>query len=789
MVDAYYDNLLGRAPARPYSLDMSLLQLPSRDMSNLDIQFTEEEVEKVIKSMPFGPDGFTGRFFASCWTIIKGDIMRAFHAFHQGDMRGLPAINKAIVTLLPEMDGAEDIKDFRSVSLVHGAIKLFDKVLANRLTMELLYLVGNHQSAFVRGRSIHDNFMLVQCTARKLKALKEPTVMMKLDITKAFDSVQWPFLMEVLRALGFSDKWREWICGLLATSSTRIMVNGIPGKPILNCIGLRQGDPISPLLFILIMEPLHKMFELAASRGILTPLAGTGISQRLSMFADGVMIFLKPWDNDLHACAALLRLFGDTSGLRVNLTKSAAFPIRCSPDIMQRVVEILDCPLGAFPCKYLGLPLTLRKQTAAQLRGLVDQLAGYLPRWKAVNMPKSGRMLLIQSVLCAIPIHAMMALDIPVKTITDMEKICRGFLWCAQAQANGGQCIVAWDKVCSPKWAGGLGIPNLRWLNLAMQARWPWLQRVDGSRPWAEFDITVPKESRQLIQAATRTLIGNGSSTRFWEDRWIQGARVEDIAPNLYAKVPQSTRSTRTVSQGLQNGAWAADVGPELNEVILQEYMTLWELLAEVQLHPEAVDVTTWSWEANGCFSTRSAYVARFWGKEVVPTATFTWKSKAPLRCPFFAWTALQNRCWTSDRLARHGLDHQEACPFCDQEEESINHLLIGCVFAREIWTGICLAMNRPDWIPSTDTALEEWCTNKVDTTVGARDIRALLLLGMWELWKHRNAIVFDGATPSLSHVISRIVLEGRTWKRASLFKGDVEPIFRAVERWASERS
>lgn len=185
-----------------------------------------------------GPDGFTGRFFATCWEVIKDDLMRALDCFYRGDMRGLPAINKAIVSLLPKMEGALDIKDFRPVSLVHGAIKIFVKVLTNRLAMELPGLIGKHQSAFVKGRSIHDNFMLVQCTARRLHALKEPTVLLKLDITKAFDSVQWPFLIEVMRAMGFCGRWLGWICGLLANSSTRIMVNGIPGKPILNACGL-----------------------------------------------------------------------------------------------------------------------------------------------------------------------------------------------------------------------------------------------------------------------------------------------------------------------------------------------------------------------------------------------------------------------------------------------------------------------------------------------------------------------------------------------------------------------
>lgn len=119
----------------------------------------------------------------------------------------------------------------------------------------------------------------------------------------------------------------------------------------------------------------------------------------------------------------MLWMFGNALGLRVNLAKSAALPICCNFGMMARVEELLGCPTGTYPCKYLGLPLTIQKQSAAQLSGLVDQLAGKLPKWRAATMPKSGRLLLVKSVLCAIPIHAMMALDIPQKTITAMTKI------------------------------------------------------------------------------------------------------------------------------------------------------------------------------------------------------------------------------------------------------------------------------------------------------------------------------------------------------------------------------
>lgn len=249
------------------------------------------------------------------------------------------------------------------------------------------------------------------------------------------------------------------------------------------------------------------------------------------MFADDVMLFIKLNALDLQACAMLLQIFGEASGLSVNLSKSAALPIRCDLPMRQRVEALLGCPLVSYPCKYLGHPLMIRRQTTTRLMGLVDSLAQNMPKWRASSMPKSGRLLLIKSFLCAVLIHAMMAFDIPQKVLTAMMKICGGFLWCVSDKANDGQCAVAWEAVCTPKWAGVLDLPNLRWLNIAMQARWPWLQRTDPSRPWSEFEIEVPEESRQIYCAATRCTIGNGMHTRFWEDRWLDGARMQDVAP------------------------------------------------------------------------------------------------------------------------------------------------------------------------------------------------------------------------------------------------------------------
>lgn len=149
-----------------------MLGVPTTDLSSLDSSISEEEIARVVKELPPdkapGPDGFTGRFYSSCWSIIKHDFMRAVSVFSQGDLRGFGAINKSLVTLLPKVEGAMQLKDFRPVSLIHGAVRIFIKALANGVAPRLPALVGMHQSAFVKGRVLHDNFMLVQGTSRRL---------------------------------------------------------------------------------------------------------------------------------------------------------------------------------------------------------------------------------------------------------------------------------------------------------------------------------------------------------------------------------------------------------------------------------------------------------------------------------------------------------------------------------------------------------------------------------------------------------------------------------------------
>lgn len=276
LADAAFDHfsaIIGSSDERAFSLALEEVHPGHFDLAALDQPFSEDEIWHAIKSMPTGktsgPDGFSAEFLRACWDIMKKDILDAFGKFYSLNARGFQKLNEALFTLLPKRADAESLFDYCPISLIHLIAKLFAKALSLRLAPRLGGMVSANQSTFIAGRSIHNNFLLVQQTARHIHNLKVPRMMLKLDIARAFDSVSWPFLLQILSHLGFGPRWREWISILLATASTRVLVNGVPGHPISHARGLRQGDPLSLMLFTLVIEVLNSLILRAVERGLL----------------------------------------------------------------------------------------------------------------------------------------------------------------------------------------------------------------------------------------------------------------------------------------------------------------------------------------------------------------------------------------------------------------------------------------------------------------------------------------------------------------------------------------
>jgi hypothetical protein len=249
-----------------------------------------------------------------------------------GDGRGFARLNRAIITLIPKRQDAMAIGDYRPISLVHSFSKLFSKILANRLSKRIGEVVSNNQLAFIKTRSLHDNFVLVKQVARKINRCKHSGVLLKLDLAKAFDSISWSFLFEVLRHMGFGERFLKWIALLLYTANTKVMVNGSPGGRIYHARGLRQGDPTSPMLFVAGMEVMTTLIGKAVRDQLLSNLANILPIQRISIFADDVVCFFRPERAEVEAIKQILHIFGAASGLKANFTKTTATVIRGSDD-------------------------------------------------------------------------------------------------------------------------------------------------------------------------------------------------------------------------------------------------------------------------------------------------------------------------------------------------------------------------------------------------------------------------------------------------------------------------
>ena len=382
----HYKLLMGTNVEASVDLQWDNMGLQERNLSHLDARFTMQELKQVIDDMHGekapGPDGFIGSFYKSNWNLIKVDLLAAMNHMHCLKGKHWHLLNSANVVLLPKKEGAVDAKDYRPISLMHSAAKILCKLLATRLAPELEYLISRGQSAFVKGRSIHENFLYVRNVIKQAKTKKIPLIFLKLDIAKAFDSVHWGFLFKVLTKLGFGQRWRNMLALILASSSSRILLNGSPGKAFSHRRGLRQGDPLSPMLFIRVLEPLLKLLELATENQVLSPLRLGTARMRASFYADDAALLVNPLKEDITAIQRILSLFGDVSGLRTSFQKCVAYPVSCEGMNLEEILQDFGGTRGVFPCRYLGLPLSFRKPKKIEVQPLLDRAQGRLKGWK-----------------------------------------------------------------------------------------------------------------------------------------------------------------------------------------------------------------------------------------------------------------------------------------------------------------------------------------------------------------------------------------------------------------------
>lgn len=277
-----------------------------------------------------------------------------------------------------------------------------------------------------------------------------------------------------------------------------------------------------------------------------------------------------------------------------------------------------------------------------------------------------------------------------------------------------------------------------------------------------------------MFRVSVKTIVGDGRSTSFWSDRWINGKTIQDLAPALMPFVKKRGWRTRSVHEALQGNAWLLDVVGGLPALALWQFLMLWDTIMEMQLTPDQPDMHIWTPCPSGTYTSKSAYQRFLVGAIDFEPYKWLWWCWAPLKVKIFIWLATWKRCWTADRLERRGLPHPERCPLCGQEPETIDHLLTSCVFAREIWFQVLRWANLQMLVPmQEDTSFQAWWrrANRRDAKEHSKGLNTLIMLVFWEVWKHRNRCVFDGVRPCTTSLIQVIRQEANLWALAGAGK------------------
>ena len=319
---------------------------------------------------------------------------------------------------------------------------------------------------------------------------------------------------------------------LLSSATSRILLNGVPGCPIKHGQGLRQGDPLSPLLFDIAIDPLQAILERATTSGALHSLRGRITRMRTSLYADDAVIFLAPIKEDVEALSRILNGFGEVTGLIKNVQKSSFVPIQCNGLDLDAILQDFPALRSHFPIRYLGLPLSVFRLRGVDFQFIVDKMARKLPIGHGKMVSTAGRVALIKSVTTSQAIYPLTVLAPPKNIMKAFINIERAFLWAASDKVSGGKCKVKWEVICSPKDMGGLGVLNLQKFARALRLRWPWFEWNDPTRPWVGLGLPCDAKDMELFYASVTISIGDGKTIKFRDASWLEGLTPKSIAPS-----------------------------------------------------------------------------------------------------------------------------------------------------------------------------------------------------------------------------------------------------------------
>ncbi|CAN0839533.1 Transposon TX1 uncharacterized 149 kDa protein [Linum grandiflorum] len=491
VVEWYFGDIFRRGGSSPDSVTNEINgRLCTTDNDLLLSPFSKEEFQIALFSIDAdkapGPDGLNPGFYQHFWHLIGDDIFKAARSWLTDGI--FPdQIKGTNIVLLPKIEEPKGMKDLRPISLCSVLYRLVEKVLANRMRRVMPKLISEEQSAFVAGRSIIDNVTVAFETIHSMKRRqtgKCGEVAVKLDISNAFDRVEWGYLEAVLRKVGFDERLVQWM--MLCVTSVRytVLVNGAGVGPILPSRGLRQGCPLSPFLFILCTEGLSAMTRNATREG---RLVGSRVCRGAPsvthlLFPDDSFFFARATIRDARELKKILDRYAAASGQYINYKKSGIMIIKNTHHMLgDGISAILGISNPVDTGRYLGLPSCVGRNKRRIFKHFKDRIWKRIQIWRSRKMSNASREVLIKAVAQAIPTYFMNTFLLTEGMIKEIERLMNSFWWGTKGNGSSGIPWMCWEKLSIRKKFGGMGFRDLLGFNLVMLGKQGWKLLNDSS--------------------------------------------------------------------------------------------------------------------------------------------------------------------------------------------------------------------------------------------------------------------------------------------------------------------
>ncbi|KAL4313838.1 hypothetical protein AHAS_Ahas15G0025100 [Arachis hypogaea] len=674
MAVSFYSSLYKEESTDYLSLDLPISYPVMKDEHKAALlkQPNNEEIHKAIFHIGSlkapGEDGFPAYFYKENWSMVKDSVCSFIKRIWENPEE-IREINQTLITLIPKIDQPEFISQFRPIALCNVVYKCISKLLVERIKPTLHDRISPNQSSFVPGRVIHDNVIIAKEMIHDMKRMKGKKKFMaiKIDFAKAYDCLRWSFVDECIAEFGIGGVARRLIKECINSVTYKILWNGGKTDIITPTRGLRQGDPLSPYLFVIAMDKLSHFIEDLVDKGDWKPMRagreGPFISHLL--FADDLILFSQASVDQIEGILRALNRFGQVSGLKINAEKTAiVFSKNVEERLRNQISNISGFQEQSNLGKYLGAMISDNRKKKDNFKTTLDRVKNKLGGWKMNCLSMAGRITLAKAVISPILNYDMMHTQVPKGICKEVERIQRSFIW-GDGRESRKVHAISWETICKPIKEGGLGFRKLSKMNEAFLQKIIWRLVMEKESLWAQVmlskygrgqDLRQNILSKQSDSDLWRSLakvwgffkdniefsIGNRRRIRLWIDPWLknEGSLIQKA---IIPIEEENMEITLTEATDL-NGGW------DFN--LLRRYLPD-NIIYKIQaIHPPwdnlKEDKILWSLTPTGEFSIASTYRKisqqtdtqdRIW--EVL------WGWKGPQKIKIFMWLTLHRKLMT----------------------------------------------------------------------------------------------------------------------------------------------